>query len=358
MVYEDSIATCLLMSMAALWPTNDTSGGYNRSSWSAEWNAFKQAADILIADPNVTDLRKAEIQFVKTTAMQFYREITSHRYGQTPSYRKVQKHAKRLSAILDMFLDTPEKDDVYKPQPKLGSGTQLESEESEENGEEEIDGDSSVKDLERRMRKGFVQDMMYTTGRGSGTWGEMKIHEPPLTTNLQSRLRNGRAYRPADYGYSPKYINRWCTDKKIFKQKIRVLGGTILIDASGSMSFSADDLLEIMMLLPAATIAMYNGSGHTGDLRIIARNGYRVEQQYLDDHTGMGNVVDGPALQWLATQKPRRIWVSDMKVFGAHGDTAGYNLMRDVQQTCLQNGIINLKDIEEVKEHAIKLNIV
>jgi hypothetical protein len=47
-----------------------------------------------------------------------------------------------------------------------------------------------------------------------------------------------------------------------------------------------------------------------------------------------------------------------MKVFGAHGDTAGYNLMRDVQQTCLQNGIINLQDIEEVKEHAIKLNIV
>ena len=118
----------------------------------------------------------------------------------------------------------------------------------EDEGEEEIDGDSSIKDLERRMRKGFVQDMMYTTGRGSGTWGEMKIHEPPLTTNLQSRLRNGRAYRPADYGYSPKYINRWCTDKKIFKQKIRVLGGTILIDASGSMSFSADDLLELSLI--------------------------------------------------------------------------------------------------------------
>ena len=38
------------------------------------------------------------------------------------------------------------------------------------------------------------------------------------------------------------------------------------------MSFNGEDILEIMQLLPAVTIAMYNGST-TGDLRIIAKNG-------------------------------------------------------------------------------------
>jgi len=42
----------------------------------------------------------------------------------------------------------------------------------------------------------------------------------------------------------------------------------------------------------------------------------RVDDKYLDRHSGYGNVIDGPALQWLATQPERRIWVSDMHVFG------------------------------------------
>ena len=185
----------------------------------------------------------------------------------------------------------------------------------------------------------------------------MSIHKPPLTVNLTSRLKNGRAYRPADIGYNPKYINRYCVDRKIFKQKQHVLGGTILIDASGSMSFSGQDILEILQQLPAATIAMYNGSGHYGDLRVIAKNGRRVDEQYMDRYSGRGNVVDGPALDWLSSMPARRIWVSDMHVFGAHGDTAGFNLLADVNNLVKKYNIINLKDIEEVKEHGLKLNM-
>ena len=35
---------------------------------------------------------------------------------------------------------------------------------------------------------------------------------------------------------------------------------------------------------------------------------------YLDEHSGGGNWIDLPALQWLGKQAPRRLWVSDMKV--------------------------------------------
>ena len=53
----------------------------------------------------------------------------------------------------------------------------------------------------------------------------------------------------------------------------------------------------------------------------------------------------------------RRIWVSDMKVFGVGSNSSGYNLLKDCYDICTQNKIINLKDIDEVKEHALKLNM-
>jgi hypothetical protein len=200
--------------------------------------------------------------------------------------------------------------------------------------------------------------MTYHSSSGIGQWGEMEIHTPAMSVNLKGRLKGGRQYRPSDYGYNPKYINRYCIDKQIFKQKQNVKGGTILIDSSGSMSFSGQDILEIMEILPAVNIAMYNGRSKTGDLRIIAKNGMRVSDDYLSTHSGGGNVVDGPALRWLSTMPARRIWVSDMYVFGAGSNSSGYNLLKECYDLCTQHKIINLKDIEEVKEYALKLNQV
>ena len=126
------------------------------------------------------------------------------------------------------------------------------------------------------------------------------------------------------------------------------------------MDFRGQDILDIMQLLPAVNIAMYNGSHNSGDLHVIARNGMRVDDTYLAKHSGRGNVVDGPALRWLATMPARRIWVSDMYVFGSStgGSSSGFNLLKECYDICTQNKIINLKDIEEVKEHALKLNTV
>ena len=188
------------------------------------------------------------------------------------------------------------------------------------------------------MRQELIEDMTYHSSNGVGQWGKMEIHEPPLTVNLQGRLKNSRQYRAADFGYNPKYINRYCIDKKIFKQKQNVKGGTILIDASGSMDLRGEDILEIMKLLPAVNIAMYNGSYSSGDLHVIARNGMRVDDKYLARHSGRGNVVDGPALRWLASMPARRIWVSDMYVFGAGGrHSSGFNLLKECYDICTQN---------------------
>ena len=103
---------------------------------------------------------------------------------------------------------------------------------------------------------------------------------------------------------------------------------------------------------------MYNGRSTTGDLHVIARNGMRVTQEQLSSWSGGGNVVDGPALEWLSTMPARRIWVSDMYVFGAGPNSNGFNLLKECYDLCTKHKIINLKDIEEVKEYALKLNQV
>ena len=346
-IYNKSIADVILFGIASQAYVRDT---YMQQTEQA--NAIEKIIYAVVDNANdISPLRKAELSFAINQIKGFANKITYSRAGQNPSYRKVQKLAKDLSEILDMFTELPE---PYKePTPQPGDG-----EESDEESESEETVNGDVNDLERRMREKLLEDMSYMSGRGVGYWGKMTIHEPPLTVNLQARLKGSRAYRPMDYGYNPKYINRYCIDKKIFKQKQNVKGGTILIDASGSMNFNGNDILEIMKLLPAVNIAMYNGYSTTGDLRVIAKNGMRVDQDYLDTYSGGGNVVDGPALEWLATMPARRIWVSDMYVFGAGAHSSAFNLLKECYDLCTKHKIINLKNVDEVKEHALKLNSV
>tara|TARA_Y100000361_G_scaffold49121_1_gene42682 strand:+ start:4149 stop:5561 length:1413 start_codon:yes stop_codon:yes gene_type:complete len=313
-------------------------------------NAFHEASD----DETLHIIRQSELKFAIQVANSYAAKLINHRYNQWPSYRKVQKLAEKLSHVINEFIDKPKADEIHAPKPQPGESEH----EAEGEGDEAIAAAGNADELEKRMRTSLQEDMLYRSGSGIGQWGQMEIHEPPMSVNLRSRINHGRAYRPMDYGYNPKYINRYCIDKKIFKQKQRVKGGTILIDASGSMNFYGKDILDIMMLLPAVNIAMYNGYHNGGNLRIIAKNGMRVDDTYLDEHSGGGNVIDGPALRWLAEMPPRRIWVSDMKVFGIGRNSNGYNLLKDCYDICTANRIINLKDIDEVKEHALKLNVV
>lgn len=354
LVYESGIAEIILMGLASRWRVsdNDSNRRYASYKYNDEWVVMTSAMNMIHNDDTVTEYRKNQIRYAEKVIMMYYQNITNHGYGQTISYRKVQKYAEPLSLILDMFRDAPTQDEVYKPKPKPNTAPGMSEGEGDSEESNELGGGS----LEQRTRND-LSEMLYRSTQGTGQWGEMVTHQPPLTVNLQGRLKGGRAYRPADFGYNPKYINRYCVDKKIFKQKQTQLGGTILIDASGSMSFDGKDILEIMQLLPAVTIAMYNGTGDKGNLRIIAKNGKRVTEEYLERYSGYGNVVDGPALEWLGTQPARRLWVSDMQVFGAHGDTAGFNLMADVNNLVRKYNIINLKNIDEVKEHGLKLNM-
>ena len=378
LVETGSIADITLFGLATVGFVADEAN-YRRTKFNKQTEElFKYLVNAADEDTSpYHPLRIAEINFARNLILTQVNDIKSHKWNQIPSYRKIQKMAEKLSHILNSLMDKPNPDEVFKPEPQEGEGESsdcsnntasgAECSEDElcqeciDNAEEEsgATGLGPVAELEKRMRQELLDKMNYnSTYGGVGHWGKMTIHEPPMSVNLQGRLKNSRQYRAADYGYNPKYINRFCIDKKIFKQKQNVKGGTILIDASGSMNFDGNDILEIMKLLPAVNIAMYNGYGTTGDLRVIAKNGMRVDQDYLNTYSGGGNVVDGPALEWLATMPARRIWVSDMYVFGAGAHSSAFNLLKECYDLCTKHKIINLKNVDEVKEHALKLNSV
>tara|TARA_R100000278_G_scaffold28491_1_gene25923 strand:- start:457 stop:1563 length:1107 start_codon:yes stop_codon:yes gene_type:complete len=361
-------------------PDEDSKNTYyywNRGANNPEYQFFADVATKL-CDPKhheLTGYRKAQIRWAIAKAEEFYRRICQNRgsYTNQVSYRKVRNVAKELHKLRDDFNERPKDEEVYESIRKAkeaeknkSARNRMSGNKAEGNGDEDSDMTLEESQLNSKhtmldMLKGADMNYNPDINDMTGRWGKMDIYTPELNVNLQGKIKGGREYRPMDYGVNPKYMNRWCVDKKVFKQRQRTYGGTILIDASGSMHFTGDDILEIMKMLPAVKIAMYNSTNNregrydVGSLRIIGDKGKRVKQDYLDKWSGAGNLVDGPALRWLSKQAPSRIWVSDMYVFGLDNSSTA-NLLKECNQIMKQSGITRLANIDDVKRFALQIN--
>ena len=123
-------------------------------------------------------------------------------------------------------------------------------------------------------------------------WGVMHIDTPELTQKLPVKVQ-AVAKKKSDTGVNPRAMHRFTTDRKIFTNMTKRNGGTVLIDGSGSMHFDADDIEQLVHILPASTCAMYQGHSDddlmdidwsdtdkipTGTLGIIASKGKWVEE--------------------------------------------------------------------------------
>ena len=96
-------------------------------------------------------------------------------------------------------------------------------------------------------------------------------------------------------------------------------GGTILIDASGSMG-DWEQVQQWCETAPFATVAYYAGYSRGGQLIVYAREGYRAPE--IMPPIGRNNVIDGPALDWLMKQEGPRIMITDREFCGAHDSIA------------------------------------
>lgn len=167
-------------------------------------------------------------------------------------------------------------------------------------------------------------------------WGEMRIIRPPLEHPHSPGLPSedimlsappaGPMIAPWAMTYEGQGFARIGFDGE---------GGTVLIDASGSMHLEPDEVLEILKLAPGATVAMYSGDDHTGALVIVAENGKCATAEVIQHENrsaGGGNTVDRPALEWLSDKEGPRLWVSDGMVVPARMESYGSVPMTAIRQ--------------------------
>ena len=181
---------------------------------------------------------------------------------------------------------------------------------------------------------------------GQPLWGRLSIEEPSRSTVARlARIRMVR--RSCDEGTQLRRLDRLLVDGKVFASKRHLVGGTVLIDGSGSMGWSREEILRCVEAAPAATVAVYSGHADKGVLRIVAKDGRMVAPDLVTSPCGLGNIVDGPALDWLAKQAEPRIWISDACVTGID-EVQHPLLVAEVQRTKLTAGIVRLDHLREV----------
>jgi hypothetical protein len=210
--------------------------------------------------------------------------------------------------------------------------------------------------LDEEHRKNPKANSWDRFDRTEAGWCDVTFHDDiPMPHRLTGRMK-APGLVPRDTGSVFRYHQNYCTNQAVFAGKIVKEGGaSVLIDTSGSMRLSIEDIAEIVQTLPGAIIATYCGDFATGDLRVVARNGMWVDDHNLSASMG-GNAIDGPALIWLSKQKGPRFWVSDGQVFGKRGaDTI--DLHAEVRGICLKHRILRLNDINACKEYVRRTGI-
>lgn len=180
-------------------------------------------------------------------------------------------------------------------------------------------------------------------------FGRLEIVRLPLPNRSKAGFE--RKWTARDEGPIPTRFDRWGIDKRIFRTKKRGKGAAVLIDASGSMNWTEEHLARVLDEVPAATIAIYSGSGSGGQLVVVAQNGRAASMRAAARYMNGGNVVDGPALDWLSEQPETvKLWMSDGGITGIGDGFAGEGGIAYCERAMRRGGIQQVRNAQGVME--------
>lgn len=154
----------------------------------------------------------------------------------------------------------------------------------------------------------------------------------------------------ANVGRKPRRLSRALTDpqRRVFDKRTRAAGGVVVVDMSGSMSLSTNDVDAILAAAGGATVVGYSNIGnHKANVWVIAHNGQRAT---VYPSYGSNNDVDAPALRYAASlRRDKRepfIWVSDGR---AYHDGGAFSLAaaKEIDTLTKRERIYNAHDAEE-----------
>jgi len=259
-------------------------------------------------------------------------------------------YTEQWASLLDLLADPPKSPD----EDDEGDGSDEESSVSSDGDRKDKSGGKKRASDRPPVDADAIKRMTSPRGRGGrGTalipWVPLKVGKAALDRLAPGGL--GKKRRPSDRGRNPRRIHRIMTDphKRIFDATKRGNGGVVLVDHSGSMHFTAEDVLRIVEAAPGCTVATYSAVSK-GDsdpnLWVVAEKGKMTSR--IPRPKG-GNGCDGPALEWAVRQRQRSsspvVWVCDGVVSGER-DQLSDSLTLECIKKVLANKVIMVRDVD------------
>lgn len=179
-------------------------------------------------------------------------------------------------------------------------------------------------------------------------WSELKIER--LNMPLATKGNIGKKRTASNIGRSPRRMHRLITDPqmRVFDKVTRGSGGVVVIDASGSMNFTHEQIRKIVENAPGATVLSYSEmGGDAPNAYILADKGRMVKDL---PKQSCGNGVDFPALEWAVKNRQRNnspiIWVTDGGVCGSNASFSNVLAMQCIN-FCKKHNIVVVPFVEE-----------
>lgn len=202
---------------------------------------------------------------------------------------------------------------------------------------------------------------------GRELWGEAELVYASLVRHhFNNRRTRKRIY--TEEGVHLKDVTRIISGASGFRRTTPYKGGALLVDASSSMEWEKEDLIEIVKQSPQATVALYSGDWKDergfkssqqaggrlrGKIVVVARNGLLAAEEDIKS-PGDLNAIDGPALRWLASQPEPRVWYTDGGVNGVPQPTGWNRHVEVVQVLKRAHRIIQTHDMEALVSRGLQ----
>ncbi len=167
----------------------------------------------------------------------------------------------------------------------------------------------------------------------SGKSAPLIIANPELTENGRNFLSRSR--RSSSSGRMPKRLHRMLTDpeRRVFDRVNRHAGGIVVIDCSGSMDLSPDQVREIVRQAAGCTVIAYSlRSMGAPNAWILAKDGNYVSDDNFPT-MNHANGVDQTVLEWAIRNRKKPsdpiVWVCDGQVTDCNDDPT-----QSIQEAC------------------------
>jgi len=224
----------------------------------------------------------------------------------------------------DSGAGNPEADITRPFDPFTGSGDEAATTEP---------GEPTLSDAERdeTRQAGFDQAMVERNNeavefgdvRGEIPESRWEHRTPRLTTKTPAgKTRWGTKMVQDTEGEILRHVHRIAQDGAVYGRTVRRGKGSILIDVSGSMSLSNQEIEELIAAAPHATIAVHDSDGCT----VIAKDGRYAANWKEIHYPGGGTKGSTYAGEWLVKQQRPHMWITDT-LFQGNGGPLGPNAL-------------------------------